>query len=408
MSEQTTNTQLTIVSRENVQLIAQSAPEIYSSNNHSCQMCNDFGRRLLEQINAQGMDENLDQQCATYIVKARKTVAKMNNARSAVTKLFDQIRSGFTAMENAIDPTKAGTAPYLIQQERNRYAAAKRAEEERRRREEMLRIQRENDHRRYRQEVHDDYCATFNRYLEQTISRLTALNTGITLQNYTERCQAVSAFPVTLPEGWEEQTASNVRIPATLTDIAPRLTAERSAILAGLMSRFTEQYQFEVASYRDQILDELPSKKDGLERAAKADEEEKQRIAAQLKAREQEEAARILAERQRKEQEEAERKKQQEEAARMGNLFSQQAAATPSGYQPKTTVRKRIVFRAPEGIIEAVSLWWSKEGQYQTVEELAKTFRKQITYCERLANDKSNPVYIQSTAITYEDEVKAK
>ena len=104
MSEQTTD--LTIVRKENVQMIAQSAPQIYKDNTTSSERCTEYGQKLLAQIKANGMNDELDMQCANYINKARNTVKKMNTSRSAITKIFDQIRSEFTGMENAIDPTK--------------------------------------------------------------------------------------------------------------------------------------------------------------------------------------------------------------------------------------------------------------------------------------------------------------
>lgn len=48
----------------------------------------------------------LDKEAALFIEKARKTVKKMNEKRSPVTKLFDDIRREFTVIENAIDPPK--------------------------------------------------------------------------------------------------------------------------------------------------------------------------------------------------------------------------------------------------------------------------------------------------------------
>ena len=55
-----------------------------------------------------------------------------------------------------------------------------------------------------------------------------------------------------------------------------------------------------------------------------------------------------------------------------------------------------------------MSFWWSKEGQYLPVDELAKIFKKQITYCEKAANDKSHPELITSSSVSYEEEIKAK
>ena len=75
MSEQTTD--LTIVRKENVQMIAQSAPQIYKDNTTSSERCTEYGQKLLEQIKANGMNDELDMQCANYINKARNTVKKM-------------------------------------------------------------------------------------------------------------------------------------------------------------------------------------------------------------------------------------------------------------------------------------------------------------------------------------------
>lgn len=408
MSEQATNTELTIVRKENVQLIAQSAPEVYQSNTKSCQKCTDYGKKLLDQIKEQGMNDELDMQCATYINKARNTVKKMNTNRSAITKLFDQIRSEFTGMENAIDPTKTDSIPYQIQQARNAYAAKKREEEERKRRAELLRQQREQAFNTYKADVEDDYKRSFNAYTATAINNLTELNTNITLDNYEEQCKAIKQFSVTLPQDWATKTPCNVRIPAELADMQDKLREVRTSIALKLMGQFAKQYQFEVGDYRDTITDALPSKKAELERMAKANAEEKARMEAELKAREAAEAKRVEEERKRKEEEEAAKKKMQQEASEVGNLFGQQAIVTPAGYQPKTSVKKRLVFHDAQGVLAAVSLWWSKEGQFMSVEELAKVFKKQITYCEKVANDKDHPEFISSTSVSYEEEVKAK
>ena len=55
-----------------------------------------------------------------------------------------------------------------------------------------------------------------------------------------------------------------------------------------------------------------------------------------------------------------------------------------------------------------LSMWWTEEGCKMTVEELTKMFKKQITYCEKRANDKQNSVLIADESVSYEEEVKAK
>lgn len=408
MNVQTTDTEMAIVRRENVQLIAQSAPEVYRDNALSCQKCDDYGRRLLAQIKERGMDDGLDMQCATYINKARNTVKKMNAGRSAITKLFDQIRSEFTGMENSIDPAKAGTVPCQIQELRNAYAAKKREEEERKRRAELLRLQREQALANYKAAVEEDYKRSLNAAIAAAINALSALNAAVTVDNYEEQFRAIKEFPVTMRQDWFRTTPCNAAVPAELSGMDDELTETRLSVIEALAEHFVQQYRFEVGDYRDGILDTLPSKKAELERMAKAGGEEKELMAAEIKAREAAEAKRVEDERKRKEEEEAARKKMQREAAEVGNLFGQQAAVTPAGYQPKTSVKKRLVFHDAQGVLAAVSLWWSKEGQFMSVEDLAKVFKKQITYCEKLANDKDRPEFISSTSVSYEEEVKAK
>jgi hypothetical protein len=404
------NNDITIVRRENVQMIAQSAPEVYNSNTVSAQKCNDYGQRLLDQIKAEGMTDELDQQCATYITKARNTVKKMNTNRSAITKLFDQIRSEFTTMENSIDPTKADTIPYLIQQQRNAYATQKRAEQERKQREEMLRQQRERAYSNYKTDVADNYKRAFNDYVNNTIDSLKAFNDAISLDNYDVQYRTIKSFRTDLPEDFKDQLATNftVSVPAVISDMKEQLTQECDSIATQLLSQFAEQFAFEVGDYRASILDTLPSKKAELERLAKADAEEKQRMEAEIKAREAAEAERIEKERQHKAEEEEAKRKMQQEAAEVGDLFSAQAVVTPAGYQSKASVKKCIVFHEAQGILAAVSLWWSKEGQFLPLEDLQKTFKKQITFCEKLANDKAHPEFISSSSVSYEETVKAK
>ena len=410
MSEHTTNTELTIVRKENVQLIVQTAPEVYKSNTTSCQKCTDFGKKLLAQIKANGMNDELDMQCATYINKARNTVKKMNTNRSAITKLFDQIRSEFTGMENAIDPNKTDSIPYQIQQARNAYAAKKREEEERKRREEMMRQQREQALVRYKAEVEDGFKRQFNVYTTNATNELTKLNSSLTLENYEAQSKIIREYPVTLPANYIDRLKSTILIPipAEIADMRDQLPGIRSSILSKLMQQFHEQFQFEVGEYRDNILDMLPSKKAELERMQKADKEEKARMAAKLKAQEETEAKRIEKERKRKEEEEAAKKKMQQEASDVNSLFAGQAIVTPEGYRSKTSIKKRLVFHDAQGVLAAVSMWWSKEGQFMSVEELTKIFKKQITFCEKVANDKAQPEFISSTSVSYEEEVKAK
>lgn len=401
-----TNDTLPILREENVQMIVQNAPNAYNTNSLSSMRCADFGKNLLDEIERTGMTDELDKRCADYIDKAKRTLKAMNERRAPFTKLFDQIRSEFTGMENTIDPTKKDTVPYLIQQKRNAYAAKKREEAERARQEEMRRQQREQAVTRYTQEAEDDYRRQFDNTVTFTINELTSLNQSLTVENFDEVSEKLKTFKTTLGNEWFQSCQSHAHKPYEISD--DEAVQIRQSILNRLSRQFKEQYASEVGEYRDTITDALPSKKLELERMAKANAEEQARMKAELEAREAAETRRLDEERKRKEEEAQAAKKAQQTATEMDGLFGQAAIAAPVGYQPKTAVRKRIVADTPDGILAMVSMWWSKEGRFLPMEELIKIFKKQITFCEKLANDKDNPELISSPFVHYEDEVKAK
>lgn len=405
-----TNT-MPIVRAENVQMIIQSTPATYDQNKSSSTKCAEFGAKLISDICRTGMTDELDQQCAAYIEKAKRTYNTMQERRSPLTKLFDQIRKEFTTMENSIDVTKAGSIPYNIQQYRNEYARKKFEAAEKLRKAEQVKLQQEQSFTRYQSDVTEDYKATFNRVITTAINKLTELNQSITLDNFDEVSQIIKSFNVIVPDDYIEKITSGVRIPGDLSDDLNIVKAKAASkdILKSLFPNFQEQYRFDVGAYRDDIVQTLPSKKTELERIAKANAEEQARMKAELAAKEAAEARRIEDERKRKEEEEKAAQQMKAQAAEMDGLFAQSnIAAAPVGYQPKTSVKKRIVPENAQGIMAIVSLWWAKEGQFLPLEELIKQFKKQITFCEKLANDKDSPEFVTSGFVRYEDEVKAK
>lgn len=402
----TPETTLPILRQENVRMIIQSAPEAYDTNRGSALRCAEYGTRLLDAIQQNGMSDDLDKLCADYIEKAKRTLKAMNERRAPLTKLFDQIRSEFTSMETTVDPTKADTVPYKIQQARNSYAAKKREEAERARQEELRRQKRDMALSRYRQDAEDDYRRQFDGKVTADINDLTSLNQSLTVENFDETSAKILNYNAELGNEWFRSCQSHAHKPYEISDA--EAVDIRQSILNALSKQFKEQYAAEVGEYRDTLADALPAKKRELERMAKANAEEQARIKAELEAREAAEARRLDEKRKRKQEEENAMRQARQSAGEIDGLFGQAAVAAPAGYQPKTAVRKRIVADSADGILAIVSFWWAKEGQHLPVDELAKMFKKQIAYCEKLANDKNNPEIISSPLIRYEEEVKAK
>lgn len=395
-------TEIAIIKQENIQTIISVAPQSYQDNKVSTEKCIEAGQVILDTIQAQGMTDELDQQAAQYIEKARKTVKKMNERRSPVTKLFDDIRKEFTAMESSIDPAKKDTIPYKLQQYRNQFAAKKRAEEEERRRQAFERQQAEAERIKMRQDVELDLQQQFQRLVTESCNSLVAIDNAITLNNFDTSSKQIEAMSVALPANFIDNLHAVIWIPPTISQEELR-NAEAEA-KQRLAKQFNEQYEYEVGTTKQHILDRLPSKRANLERIAKANAEEAARIKAEMEQRQRQEAAEQEAARKRKEEEEKQKAEMARQQAEMANLFGQQQSLQQT-YQPKVKVAQKINLLNPEGIMPVISMWWTMEGCHLTVEELCKMFKKQITFCEKLAKEGT---YIEDESVEYVEDVKAK
>lgn len=398
------STEVAIIKRENVELIASTAPQAYNENQVSRQRCLAAGNTLLATIQQQGMNDELDQQAASFIEKARKTVKKMYDKRSPLTKMFDEIRTNFTSMESDVDPTKKDSVPYQLQQFRNEFAVQKRRQEEERRRTAMKEQQKQASIAKYRTDLEEDYRRVFNGVLNGSLNKLMGINAGITLDNIQQSKEIITNYTTTLDE--TPFSRSMVLLPTNVS--SEELANIRASVLNRLIANFRELYSSQITKAKQEYITMLPSKEAELKRAAQAaSDEEAERIKREIKEREEAEAAKKeqeRIEREKKEAAELEMKKQQSE---MGALFNTASVSVPT-YQPKTAVKKKLVLLNPEGIMPVLSMWWTEEGCKMTVEELTKMFKKQITYCEKRANDKQNSVLIADESVSYEEEVKAK
>lgn len=397
------NNELAIMRPENMKEIMMAAPQSYELNRQSRDNCVNFGQNILHTIQQQGMNDDLDRQAATFIEKARRTVKAMNERRSPVTKLFDQVRTAFTVIENEIDPAKSGTIGYQLQQLRNQYAAKKRAEEEKRQREEMARRQAEEAARKFRMDVEDDFKRKFRDYVNTTLNQITQIDNDVTLENYDVSLLALRNIKAEADKGlsaeWMGGLHTSLRIP-----LGVKVADVENELKHMLYKQFNDQYVAEVGDTINYTIDRLPSKKANLERMAKANAEEAARIKAEMEARQKAEAERMEKERAAREAEEKRKAEMERGAAEISSLFN--AQATMAGYQAKTKVTKKINLLNPEGIMPVIALWWSKEGCTLSVEELSKMFKKQITFCEKLANKED--IFVNDESVEYVDEVKAK
>lgn len=384
--------------------ISQIALDAIAKNQNSSKSCIDYGNRLLA-IAEQGMNDDVDKSLENYIDKTRKTVALMNDRRKPVTQLFDRIRSGFTQLETAIDPKVAGTPANKAQKLRDQYARKKYEEEERRRREAERIAQVERDKASYLEACEKEIYRFFNQRTNQDINRLISLNSSLTYSNFDEVSAQIDSFDCKFPVKDISGYTFGVMLPSSLS-MEEVKAIQKKALDKGFA--LSEQYEFDVQSQKDSIMQLLPSKYNELqaiERQKKVDAQVAAVREAEMKRKEKEEQERKEKERKAEE----ERKKQEEELKKsqesVESLFAT-ASSTVSVPQKKVKVKKMIRVRNPKGYADLFNYWWIGEGQYLTKEELEKVFKKQISFAEKAANQNND--FIKSDNLEYVDEIKAK
>lgn len=393
---------LALVKQENIQAIVSSTPKAYESNRISHDRCLEFGNALIAKIEAAGgMNEQLDQEVADYLNRVATTLKKINDNRAPVTRLFDDVKKVFTALENDIDKSKAGTLPYRLQTLRNAYAKQKYEEAERKRKEEEARQRALVARNKYIQDVREDYRRLLNEAISNSCRTLARLDNEVTLDNFDRTYRFIEEFPTELPVQWLQEQRHNIGLPSDARLDINELREIETEIKKDLYKEFSDHYAFEVSSTKEYILERMPSRKSNLEKMAKANAEDAARMKAEMEERQRKEQERIEEEKRKK----AEKERQM---AEMEGLFAQEALMTEAcaPAAPKVKVSKKIQILNTVGILPVIQLWFANEGIDMTIEQLEKMFKKQITYCEKLANN--DDVMIEDINVIYVDDVKAK
>lgn len=393
-----------LVKPENIQAIVQSAPKAYETGKLSHDKCLEFGNALLKKIEENGgLNDELDAQVADYLVRVGTTLKKINDTRTPVTKLFDDIKKVFTALENDIDKTKTGTLPFRLQALRNAYARQKFEEAERKRKEEEERQRIVAVKSRYIQDVKSDYRRLVSEAISGSCKTLTELDSNVTLENYQKTYQFVDDFQAELPLEWYKNLKHTISIPNIPISI-DELTQIEINVKNELHKEVSEQYLYEIESTKVYILERLPSKKMNLEKMAKANAEEAARMKEAMEANRAKEAARMEQERRQREIEQQQKAEAAQQMNDMNSLFAMAEAAQPVS---KTSVKvsKKIEIVNANGIVPIINLWFAREGVNLEMEELCKIFKKQIAFCEKLAKE---DIFIEDKNVRYVDDVKAR
>ena len=412
---------------KNVASIKTDITNAIQENNTSLQNCIKAGENLLTQSGE--MTDELDAQIASYIKKASATKKAMTERRKGVTQVFDMVKTGFTKMENLLDPKSEESVVYKLQKKRDEYAAYKleqqrKAEEERKR---LARIE------AAKTQLHDDVISVCNQIVnEKTSEALDKLTNSfklLTLDNIEAVKKEIYSVPTEIVIG----TYLKDRKPSYSPEI-PEEDARKimNGAYKEVADSLAKSYGDSVTSARQDILDIFDSKVAELqeqkrlederkeaERKAKEAKDEADRKAAEEAAKKAEEeckkreeelkAAEAAAEKERQAKAEEEKKKREEEErlrkaqSQSQTLFDQ----TPTVSAPvKVKVSHHIEVDAPNGYLAIIQMWWAHEGSNMSLEDLAKKLGFMVKACEKLKN--KDDISVIDEHVLYVEDIAAK
>jgi len=387
-----------------LQQMINGAPDVYRANSESVQRCVAAGEALRARVAAEGMSDEMDMVLQQYLDKCRRTLKVMNERRSGVTRLMDELRKSFVSMETAVDAGKAGSVPALLQAERNKYAAVKRAEAERARAEAAERARQQQLRDTYRNQLRLAYEQACTAEIERFSSEMRGVFGDLELGMWNEGVDYIENMSTELQQ-WYTVNVPTQGIPEQ------EAAAIRQEVVNAVQNTLITRHRDECQRVKQEILSMLNGKRLELERARDAkDAAEAERIKQEMAQRDAERERAAAAERAQRAAEAAQASSLQAQAQMVGNLFDQtnQAAPVVETYQPRSQVKRRLVVDDVRGYEQVFALWWSRVGVNRTPEELAKDFKKMVTFCEKLANDREHPEEITSAYVHYENEVKAR
>lgn len=287
------------------------------ANKKSYEACVQAGQSLLNDIEASGMNDALDEQAAEYVKRAKLTEKSMTENRKGVTQVFDIVRKGFTMMENLISVKNTDSVVYKIQEKRNEYAAYK-LEQQRKAEQERLRQERIKE---AKIKLKTDTIDILNNLLtEHSSAAINSLNNTfslLTLDNKDEVKKRITECSDVLDLG--HLFVSNK--PSYSSEIDENDAKEiMNGAYKEISASLLASYKQTVNATRDELLMKFDSKVSELLEIKKAEEERKRKEEEARKAEEErkrkEEEARKAAEEERKKQEEIQRIKDEEERKR--------------------------------------------------------------------------------------------
>lgn len=441
--ETTSNNLPEVITPQTFGVVLKTGPEVLTANISSRDRAIEAATTLLDRIKASGMTDDLDREANELLLKIKKTKDKIEEQRKPITQIIKEVASRFTTLESDIDQKKAGTIPYQLVEERNKYAQQKLEQQRERERQAKLKLDQDNERSTVVATIEKSLSVYFNEYIASCKEAMQKAYNEITLENFVDKSLFIDEYSTYYPREHFDKFTTSVSVLYIGRDELPSLKLK--VVTVDKFETFSETFKSELTVFKQNLVDLLPSRKRELEEEAerkrKAAEEEEQKRKELAAAKDKEEAARKqreLEDLQRKQKEEEERKQQEieerkcqedariqrekEEAERKAaseaeakiqaekanNLFanSGELFATPVEQVGKTKVAYEIEIINPAAYLEIAHFYFTTEKPTNlTVDKLEKkTFAQMRAFAEKQAN--SEEVFITSQFLRYKEVAK--
>lgn len=397
-----------LIKVEAVQELVLSAPAALQKNNTIMLAGVKMADDLLSKIESTGMNDELDQACNDWQVKAKKGLSLMDEARKPITQMLTAITKKFTELEAPLDQKKADSKYSAIQEHRNLYAK-KKAIEEQKRQEEIQKKQRHeielNNLKAYFNQQIIDAEIQLRYHRKGYMSKI--LETS-TLADIHEVNQKVANLPLAL----QISKYNDLEISTPTLFLVTKEEA-KALILQIKSDKYNEVAQIhkeELEAFRTDTIDSIPAKRmelqemdnaknDALKTLAIQKQQQERKDSEDAKFKKEAEDARLKAE------QDASTQNEIENANTMFNAANELAEGTSNS---TTSVRQgyKIVVLSVFGFQQIAAFWFQKEGLALSIDTIDKKSLGQMkAFCEKHAH-KTNEK-IESSALRYEDDFKA-
>ncbi len=255
-----------------------NAPVIVNQNQKSLQAATAFVDTLLQRSNqGNAMNDPLDKEMNDCQLKLRLTLKTMKERRAPITRIFDEVKSYYTNLENGLK-----TLDEQVQGVRNQYATEKAriaAEQERAR---QKKIALDQEKVSLKAGIEMQLKQYFYDYLDARQKELTRFFETITLANYTEAEVSIKRFNALYSKAHFE-AFKPVNLSSRYLSADEKIEVYKAAA-QGKFEGFCKEFEDTIKGLKELFLDKLPDKKKELEEIARLNQrsEEKGRKAEEM------------------------------------------------------------------------------------------------------------------------------